>query len=236
MVTADSLLTATSLAQRIAGVRAAVAEAAAAADRQPEAITLVAVAKTVDRATVDEAYRLGLRHFGENRVQDALAKYRAPLPADAHLHLIGQLQSNKARPAAGLFDLIEAVDRPSLIDALEKVGAAEDRAIDVLLQVNVARESQKAGCDPDEVPALVDRLLAASHLTVSGLMTIAPLVAEPEATRPVFAALRALRDRLRDEHPSLALPVLSMGMSNDYPIAIAEGATHIRVGRAIFGG
>jgi len=230
------VVAATSLASRIERVRATVAEAAVAAGRAPVDVTIVAVAKTVDRAVVDEAYALGLRHFGENRVQDALAKYAAPLPSDAVLHLIGQLQSNKARPAAGLFDLIESVDRPSLIDALEKVGAASGRPIPVLLQVNVAREPQKAGCSPGDAPALAARLHASDHLSLHGLMTIAPLVPDPEEARPVFAGLRRLRDRLLDQDPSFALDVLSMGMSDDYPVAIAEGATHVRVGRALFAG
>ena len=230
------MIAATSLASRIERVGVAVAEAAAAAGRAPGEVTLVAVAKTVDRAVVDEAYALGLRHFGENRVQDALAKYADPLPPDAVLHLIGQLQSNKARPAAGLFDLIESVDRPSLIDALEKVGAASAQPIPVLLQVNVAREPQKAGCSPEDAPALTARLHASPHFSLRGLMTIAPLVPDPEEARPVFAGLRGLRDRLLDQDPSYTLDVLSMGMSDDFPVAIAEGATHVRVGRAIFAG
>ena len=224
------------LAERIAAVRATVAAAAAATGRQAEEITVIAVSKTVDRAAVDEAYALGLRHFGENRVQDAVAKFASPLPADACLHLIGQLQSNKVRPAAARFDLIESVDRPSLIDALEKEGMRQDRPVPVLLQVNVAREPQKAGCAPEDARALAARLHASPHLALRGLMTIAPLVADPEETRPVFAGLRALRDDLLGETPALDLGILSMGMTNDYPIAIAEGATHVRIGRAIFGG
>lgn len=227
---------ATTLEERVATVRATIADAALAAGRNPDAITLVAVSKTVDRATVDAAYALGLRHFGENRVGDAGAKFQSPLPPDAALHLIGQLQSNKARPGAALFDLIESVDRPSLLDALAKVGAAQEQPIPVLLQVNVAREPQKAGCSPEEAPALAAAIRASPHLALRGLMTIAPLVPDPEQARPVFAALRALHDRLQTADPSLELPILSMGMSNDYPVAIAEGATHVRVGRALFGG
>lgn len=229
------MVTATSLAERVNAVHSAIADAAAAAGRDPESITLVAVSKTVDRPTVDEAYALGLRTFGENRVQDALAKYADPLPPDAALHLIGQLQSNKARPAAGLFNLIESVDRPSLIDALDKVGGTADRPVPVLLQVNVAGETQKAGCSPDDAPALAARIQDATGLNLCGLMTIAPLVPDPEQARPVFAGLRALRDRLLATDPGLDLSTLSMGMSNDFPVAIAEGATVVRIGRAIFG-
>lgn len=230
------MLTATSLEQRIAAVRTEVAAAAERSARDPGAVTLIAVSKTVDRAAIDAAYALGVRHFGENRVQDALAKFTAPLPEDGVLHLIGQLQSNKARSAAALFHVIESLDRLSLVDALEKAAAAQDQTLPVLLQVNVAREPQKAGCAPEDASALATRIHASLHLSLRGLMTIAPLVPDPEETRPVFAGLRALRDQLLQTDPSLDLPLLSMGMTNDYPIAIAEGATHVRVGRAIFGG
>ena len=225
----------TGLAGRIAAVRAAIAEAALAVGRRPEEVTLVAVSKTVDRATVDAAYALGLRHFGENRVADARTKFADPLPPDARLHLIGQLQSNKARPAATLFDVVESVDRPSLIDALEREAERLGKAVPVLLQVNVAGEAQKAGCAAGDAAALAARIQSSSSLDLRGLMTIAPLVADPEEARPVFAGLRELRDALRREQPAFELGVLSMGMSNDYAVAIAEGATHVRVGRAIFG-
>src|SRR5690606_11355373 len=154
----------------------------------------------VDRAAVDAAYAHGLRHFGENRVQDAVDKFREPLPEGAFLHLIGQLQSNKARPAATLFDIIESVDRPSLIDALEKEGQRRQDPIAVLLQVNVAREPQKAGCPPEQAPQLIARLADSPWLIVRGMMTMAPLVDDPEAARPVFAALRELRDGIQRDH------------------------------------
>ena len=224
------------LAARLKRVEADVAAAAINAGRAPHEVAIVAVSKTVDRATVDAAYALGLRHFGENRVQDAARKFDSPLAPDAHLHLIGQLQSNKARAALALFAIIESVDRPSLIDALEKEAERRAQAAPVLLQVNVAREPQKAGCDPDEAPALMARLVRSPWLLPRGLMTMAPLVDDTEETRPVFAGLRALRDELQRQHPAVDLHELSMGMSNDYPVAIAEGATSVRIGRAIFGG
>lgn len=213
-----------------------VAAAARAAGRDPDDITVVAVSKTVDRATVDAALALGLRHFGENRVQDAQRKFADPLPADAVLHMIGQLQSNKARAAVALFDIIESVDRPSLIDALEKEAGRWEKPLPVLLQVNVASEEQKAGCDPEAAPELLARLARSTWLRPRGLMTMAPLFADPEQTRPIFAGLRALRDALQCGFPDVDLSTLSMGMSNDYRIAIAEGATMVRIGRAIFGG
>ena len=223
------------LVQRIESIRARIEAVASACGRNSSDVTLVGVSKTVDRATVDTAYTAGLRAFGENRVPDARLKYATPLPDDARLHLIGQLQTNKAGHAVDLFDLIESVDRPSLITELQKQGQRRDRLVRVLLQVNVAGEEQKAGCEAGEVDALVGELTASPNLDLLGLMTIAPLVDDAEATRPVFAGLRQLRDRLIATNPRLSLPVLSMGMSNDFEIAIEEGATHIRVGRAVFG-
>jgi hypothetical protein len=223
------------VAERIRRVEQAVASAATKAGRDPAEVTLVAVSKSVGREAVDEAHAAGIRNFGENRVADAAHKFTDQLPAGVTLHLIGQLQSNKARPAVALFDLIESVDRPSLMDALEKEAARLRRPLPVLLQVNIAAEAQKAGCAVGDAPAFAARLVASPAFDLQGLMSIAPLVDDPEAVRPVFRDLRILRDRLRDAHPSLPLDVLSMGMSNDFSVAIEEGATHVRVGRAIFG-
>ena len=231
-MTPQALMT---VAERIRGVEQAVASAATKAGRDPADVTVVAVSKSVGREAVEEAYAAGIRDFGENRVADAGRKFSDPLPAGATLHLIGQLQSNKARPAVTIFDLIESVDRPSLIDALEKEADRLRRSLPVLLQVNIAAEAQKAGCAVEDAPAFASRLVASPAFDLQGLMTIAPLVDDPEAVRPVFRDLRILRDRLRDAHPSLPLDVLSMGMSNDFSVAIEEGATHVRVGRAIFG-
>ncbi|GIW03623.1 MAG: YggS family pyridoxal phosphate enzyme [Thermomicrobiales bacterium] len=225
----------TALEERLARVQEEVAEAALRSGRSPRDITIVAVTKTVGRAAVDEAYALGVRHFGENRVQDARQKFAEPLPQDASLHLIGQLQTNKAKYAVSLFDIIESVDRPSLIDELERQGAKRNTVVRILLEVNVSGEEQKAGCAPTDALSLVAHIERCPHLHLLGLMTMAPLVDDPELTRPVFRALRELRDRLCDEHPERQLSILSMGMSNDFPIAIEEGATHVRIGRAIFG-
>ncbi len=216
-------------------MQARIEAAASAGDRASSDITLVAVTKTVSRATIDLAYEAGLRTFGENRIPDAREKFATPLPTDARLHLIGQLQTNKASHAVDLFDVIESVDRPSLIAELQKQGQRRERVIPILLQVNIAGEEQKAGCSVEDVDDLIGAIAESAHLDLRGLMTIAPLVDDAEATRPVFAGLRSLRDRLTVAHPRLSLPVLSMGMSNDFEIAIQEGATHIRVGRAIFG-
>ena len=224
------------LQERIAQVQERIAAAARRAGRDPDAVTLVAVSKTVDRAAVDEAYRAGLRQFGENRVQEAKAKFGSGRPADLTLHLIGTLQTNKAKDAVALFDVVQSVDRAGVVDALGKRAAQAGRRLPVLLEVNVAGEASKQGADPAEAPALVARLAGQEWLRLRGLMTMAPLVADQEETRPVFRALRRLRDDLRRADPGLELPDLSMGMTNDYPVAVEEGATIVRVGRAIFAG
>lgn len=233
--TTVSVLADPGLAVRLERVREKVSDAARAVGRQPEDVTIVAVSKTVDRPAVDAAVALGLRHFGENRVQEASRKFADPLPVDCSLHLIGQLQSNKARPAVALFRVIETVDRASLIDALEKEALRQSEPLDVLLQVNIAREPQKAGCLPEDAPDLMCRLAASEWLMPRGLMTMAPLVDDPEDVRPIFAALHGLRDDLQRQHPLVDLTTLSMGMSNDFQVAIEEGATSVRIGRAIFG-
>jgi pyridoxal phosphate enzyme (YggS family) len=139
------------------------------------------------------------------------------------------------RAAIGLFDRIESVDRPSLIETLEKEAAKADTLVSVLLQVNIGREPQKAGCDPDEALALVDVLRASPHLRLDGMMGIAPIVPNADEARPWFRSLRELRDEIARQRPDTDLSVLSMGMSGDFEAAIAEGATHVRIGSAIFG-
>ncbi|MBX6342946.1 MAG: YggS family pyridoxal phosphate-dependent enzyme, partial [Thermomicrobiaceae bacterium] len=173
-------MTVAALETNVRRVLERVARAAERSGRSPDAVTVVAVTKTVGRAAVDEAYALGLRQFGENRVQDARAKFSDPLPDDARLHLIGYLQTNKARDAVALFDMVQSVDRPSLIDALQRRAAQVGKTLDVLVQVNVARESQKHGCAPEDALDVVRRAAAQPNLRVRGLMTIAPLVSDPE--------------------------------------------------------
>lgn len=224
----------TNLGGRIARVHAEIASAARRAGRDPGGVTIVGVCKTVERPTVDEAYACGLRHFGENRVQVARAKFGTGRPADTTLHLIGSLQTNKAKDAVALFDIVHSVDRAGLIDALATAATRAGRRLPVLLQVNIAAEESKQGCAAAEAPTLAAAIIAQPALELRGLMTMAPLTATAEETRPVFRALRLLRDELRRAHPDIPLPDLSMGMTNDYPVAIEEGATIVRVGRAIF--
>jgi len=223
------------LAGRVDTIRNRVAIAANHGGRNADDVTIVAVCKTFPRTMVDAAYEAGLRVFAENRVQEARDKFAEPLPIDANVHLVGQLQSNKVKRAIGLFSCIESVDRESLIEGLEREAARREAIVPVLLQVNIAREAQKSGCDPDHAGSLLDLLATSPHLRCDGLMTIAPFVEDAEETRVVFRDLHLLRDKFRQRHPMLPLDILSMGMSNDFEVAIAEGATHVRIGRALFG-
>ena len=224
------------LRQRIEAVESRVRNAAISAGRDPSSVTIVAVSKTFPRELVDQVYALGLSTFGENRVQEARQKFGDELPADMRINMIGHLQSNKVRQALAIFDRVESVDRASLVEALEREAARIDTRLSVLMQVNIGREAQKSGCSFEEAPELARLIERSPHLRLDGLMGIAPLVDDPELARPCFRDLRLLRDRLRnDEGIESELSVLSMGMSGDLEAAIAEGATHVRVGSAIFG-
>ncbi len=229
----------TELAQRIQTVRDVIAQAARRAKRQPEEITLVAVSKTVSAEQIAAAAHLGITTFGENRVQEAeekqalLARY-VDLPR-LDWHLVGHLQSNKARRAVELFSMIESLDSVPLANQLDRLARERDRTVEVLVEVNVGGEATKFGFAPADLAAAFRRIADLPRLRVRGLMTVAPLVPDPELARPFFRALRALRDRLVAENPGVELPELSMGMTGDYPVAIEEGATIVRIGRAIFG-
>ncbi|HET7078262.1 MAG TPA: YggS family pyridoxal phosphate-dependent enzyme [Chloroflexia bacterium] len=241
-------------AAALAAIRERIARAAERAGRDPATVTLIAVTKTQPITRIAEAIALGVRDFGENRVQEALAKFAPPGgPAGgAHspdgealiprtgltLHLIGTLQRNKARRAAAFFDTIQSVDRLDLVADLERHRAmdAPDRPpLPVLIEVNISGEAAKTGAAPADVPALVDALRACPHLAPRGLMTIAAPGLDEAALRRQFAAVRELRDRLQAEHPDVAWSELSMGMSDDFEAAILEGATMVRLGRALFG-
>jgi pyridoxal phosphate enzyme (YggS family) len=222
------------LAERLAAVRASIERARLAAGRTDE-VLLVAVTKTVGPDAVREAYQAGQRVFGENRVQEGREKIAALSGemADACWHLIGHLQTNKARQAAGSFALIESVDSIRLAARLDQV--AGPSSVPVLLEVNVAGEESKSGFQSEELRGAMAELRSMEHLELRGLMTVAPLVADPEEVRPVFRRLRELRDELRDEFDLRGFDQLSMGMTNDFPVAVEEGATMVRVGRALFG-
>jgi pyridoxal phosphate enzyme (YggS family) len=211
-----------------------VAHAAARAGRDPAGVRIVAVTKTVPPERIRPAIAAGFDLLGENRVQEAAAK--AGLIDGATWHLIGPLQSNKARRAVELFAVVQSVDSLDLARRLDRLAAElrPGRPLPVLLQVNVAADPTKAGFDPAWVASDLPAILDLPALRVDGLMTIGPLVADPEAARPTFVALRALSERLRSTDGRLG-PELSMGMSDDFEVGVEEGATLVRVGRAIFG-
>ena len=234
------------IAHNLAVVRQRLAEAARRAGRSPGEITLVAVTKTVPLPSVLIAYELGLRDFGENRVQEAAAKIASTRQqaTDIRWHMVGHLQTNKAKAAVELFDCIQSVDSLHLAEALDRRAQAAGRRLPVLLEVNVSGEASKsgfaaAGAGPavrrEALLPAVERLLALPHLDVQGLMTIAPLTSDQEQARPYFRALRQLRDELQRRFPQTNWRHLSMGMTDDFEVAIEEGATMVRLGRAIFG-
>lgn len=224
------------IALRLERVRAAVAEAEAAAGRIG-AVTIVAVSKTFPPAAIRAAYAAGQRAFGENRVQEGVAKIAelAVEMPDASWHLIGTLQSNKARPAVQAFSLIESVDRLPLAQRVDRAAEMTGKIMPILLEINVAGEASKAGFPLEGFWEALPQLLSLRHLELAGLMTVAPNINEPETVRPVFGRLRDLRDEANERYQLTGFTQLSMGMSNDFRVAIAEGATIVRLGRAIFG-
>lgn len=209
-----------------------IARAAARVGRDPAEVRLLAVSKGFPAADAALALVCGAGALGENRVQEALPKLAA-LPG-AEWHLIGQLQRNKCRQVVGRFRLLHAVDRPELAEALQRAAERAEVRQEILVQVSLADRPGQGGVPPAEAAALLRRIAAMSHLRARGLMAIAPQVEDPEQARPAFSTLRALRDRLQAA-TGLSLPDLSMGMSEDYAVAVEEGATIVRVGRAIFG-
>lgn len=221
------------IAQNLQEVRAAITAACRRAGRDPSAVRLVAVSKTVDLERLRAAVDAGQDLFGENYLQEARDKIAA-LGRQVSWHLVGHLQSNKARGAVELFDLIHAVDRFKLAAALDAAAARLGQVQDVLIQINQAGEATKSGVEPGAAPELLKEVARLPHLRILGLMTMPPWFPDPEAARPYFRALRALRDHLRGL-TGLPLDELSMGMSGDFAVAVEEGATLVRVGTAIFG-
>ena len=213
------------LRERLNQVEERIHNAVARAGRQRSEVTLIAVTKKFPPQAVLEAFELGLRHFGENYVQEFEAKHPALAKlSGAQFHLIGHLQSNKARIAAELFQVIETVDSEKLARRLDQMGSP----LDVMIEVKLSEEESKVGAAPATLPALIVAIRACPHLRLTGLMTMPPWSDDPEQTRPYFRKLAAL-SRAHD------LSDLSMGMSHDLEAAIEEGATHIRVGTALFG-
>lgn len=234
------------IAENVERIQEQVALAAREAGRDPVEISILAACKYTDRGGVEELLRAGIRLIGENRVQDALKKLgpgaagsqrdiREEFP-ECRVHMIGHLQRNKINHALRIFDLIETVDRISLADALEKRLEREDRHYPALVEVKLTGETAKTGCEPEELPALLDHLWSdCAHVELKGLMGMGPWDPDPETARPFYRLLKELFDRSRPGAPDPeAFSTLSMGMSADFPVAIQEGATLVRIGRAFF--
>jgi pyridoxal phosphate enzyme (YggS family) len=225
------------IADRVAAVRERMRRAAARAGRSPDDVVLVAVTKTHPPEVVREAFAAGLRDFGENRVQEAEGKVLALADlrtAGIRWHLVGHLQSNKARKAVPLFDLVHSLDDADLGRRLDRIGAEAARVVRTLVQVDLAGEGTKSGLPEAALLPTLEALRGLPNLRVEGLMVLPPFEENPERTRPYFRRLRELRDRARTQS-LLPGSDLSMGMSHDFEVAIEEGATHVRVGTELFG-
>ncbi len=227
------------IAGRLEAVRERIARACQRAGRQPDEVTLVGVTKTFPVAVIAAARQAGLRDFGENRVQELIEKATA-LPGtiqggDIHWHMVGHLQRNKAKDIVACADVFHALESLRLAAELDKRAAQTGRRLPCFVQVNVSGEASKFGLEPGDVLDLLDRLVAYEHLQVVGLMTLAAPVADPEAVRLQFRRLRQVFERYNLAGPPQPMRYLSMGMSGDYEVAVEEGATHVRLGTALFG-
>jgi hypothetical protein len=229
------VMTETNIQERIAAIRERIVAAAKRAVRQPEEITLVAVSKTHPAEAIRIAFTLGVKHFGENRVQEWEGKRDvADLPAQ--WHLIGHLQSNKAAKAARIFHCVDSLDDFALAQRLDRARGelTEQRALRVLIEVRVAPEESKSGVERRDLAAMAEQVVALKNLDLQGLMCIPPYLENIETVRPYFRELRTMKEEL-ERRLGKPLPVLSMGMSHDFEVAIEEGATEVRVGTALFG-
>lgn len=223
------------LKDRLEEVEERIQEACRRAGRDRSEVTLIAVSKTKPAEILKEAYDLGIRVFGENKVQELTEKYEV-LPKDIRWHMIGHLQTNKVKYIADKVELIHSVDSLKLAETIEKEAAKRNRTIDILVEVNVAEEESKFGLKVEEVIPFIEKVAGFSHINVRGLMTIAPFVENPEKNRSVFADLRKLSVDITEKNiDNVNVSILSMGMTNDYEVAIEEGATMVRVGTGIFG-
>ena len=218
---------ATDIGANIEAVNLRIARACERVGRSPDSVTVVAVTKTVESSAVATAFKLGIRHFGENKVQEAERKIKQLTWLEPHptWHLVGHLQTNKVKVASSLFDIIHSIDTVRLAEAISRHTEA---TLPILLEVNVSGEASKGGFSVDELETALEAISCLPRLEVKGLMTIAPMVGDAEEVRPVFKKLCSLRDSLGLEH-------LSMGMTDDFEVAVEEGATLVRIGRAIFG-
>jgi PLP dependent protein len=223
-----------SIAANLHVVQERIARALARAHRTPDNLTLIAVTKTVEVARIQEVLVAGVQHVGENKVQDAAPKITELSALPATWHMIGHLQSNKVKKAVELFQTIHAVDSLRLAQEIQARAQQQHKTIEILLEVNVSQEASKFGLPPAEVLTVAPAVAALEGIMLTGLMTMAPFVSNPEETRPYFRQLRELLQQLQDQGLS-QMTQLSMGMTNDFEVAIEEGATLVRIGTAIFG-
>ncbi|UYZ14926.1 YggS family pyridoxal phosphate-dependent enzyme [Brevibacillus sp. WF146] len=221
------------LKERLAAVEERIAAACARANRKREEVKVIAVTKYVDADTIGDLLAIGVEHIGENRVQDALPKFERY----GHLgtwHFIGHLQTNKVKDVVGKFPFIHSLDRLSLARELNKRGEALNRVVSCFLQLNISGEETKFGLSPNDVLAFLQETSNMKHIKIVGLMTMAPFVDNPEEARPVFRGLREWKERINEwNFPHAAIEELSMGMSNDFEVAIEEGATYVRLGSVL---
>lgn len=226
------------ISAKVRAVQARIAAAARRAGRDPSAVTLVAVTKTRSQAEIEAVLRAGVCHLGENRVEEAERKIPQLRLPGVSWHMVGHLQSRKARRAVGLFDMIQSVDSVRLARRLDALAGERDAPLPVLIEVNVSGEESKYGFSLSDRPALeaaVAEIAGLRHLRLQGWMTVAFIAQDPEEVRPVFAQLRALQDDFRARFPQVDWRHLSMGMTDDFEVAVEEGATIVRIGRALFG-
>ena len=221
--------------ENLISVENEIREACLRAGRRREDVTLIAVSKTKPVSDLEEAYALGVRVFGENKVQELADKYEV-LPKDIEWHMIGHLQRNKVKYIIDKVALIHSVDSLRLAETIEKEAAKRNITVNILIEVNVAREESKFGLMPEELEEFIAKISDFSHIRVKGLMTIAPFVADSEENRVIFQRLHKLSVDIETKNvDNITMRVLSMGMTNDYAVAIEEGATMVRVGTGIFG-
>ena len=222
--------------QRLEQIRQRIRQAAESCGRDADSVRLVAVSKTIAADIVKEAIEAGVTTLGENYIQEARDKFKALVQYPVSWHFIGHLQSNKAKYAVRLFDLIHSVDSLKLARELDKQAGKLDKIQQILVQVNISAEDTKSGISTDEAPQLIAEISRLKNIALKGLMTMPPYFYQPKKVQPFFTALRNLRDQIREQSlPNVSLDELSMGMTGDFEVAIKEGATLVRIGTAIFG-
>ena len=224
-----------SIQENLSRIQDRIAEAAARTGRDPSSIALVAVSKTKPVSLIVEAIDAGITDIGENRVQEAQSKY-PQIDRSVKWHLVGHLQRNKVKQVLQIFDLIHSVDSSRLLAEIDRRSAESNRTTEVLIQVNTSAEPSKFGLEPDQTLNFIESAYPYTHVRIKGLMTIGAFLPDPEAVRPMFVLLRQLREKIiAQQFPNVEMDYLSMGMTNDFEVAVEEGANLIRIGTAIFG-